>query len=233
MYIRLTIWDREATMELKLYSRYRNSAGQRVRTALNIKGVDYEYIAVGDTGSISWDDYLVINPQRLLPTLVIDGERVTQSTALIEFIEETFSGPSLLPEDPVERARSRAFGQIIACEMHAVGVGRMRRDLADERGLTKEEVRRWYEHWLHHGYQTLENLMRQRSLATLFCYDDKPTAGDLYLVPQLYNSRLFKVDLSPYPLLTAIDERCRELPESDKAMPQNQPDFPEKPEGYR
>ena len=144
-------------MELKLYSRYRNSAGQRVRTALNIKGVDYEYVAVGDTGSISWDDYLVINPQRLLPTLVIDGERVTQSTALIEFIEETFSGPSLLPEDPVERARSRAFGQIIACEMHAVGVGRMRRDLADERGLTKEVVRRWYEHWLHHGYQTLDN----------------------------------------------------------------------------
>ena len=105
--------------------------------------------------------------------------------------------------------------------------------LADEGGLTKEELRRWYEHWLHHGYQTLENLMRQRSLATLFCYDDKPTAGDLNLVPQLYNSRLFKVDLSPYPLLTAIDERCRELPEFDKAMPQNQPDFPEKPEGYR
>lgn len=221
-------------MELTLYSRYRNSAGQRVRTALNIKGVDYEYIAVGDTGSISKEAYTdEINPQGLIPTLVVDGERVTQSTALIEFIEENFDGPSLLPENPVARARSRAFGQVIACEMHAVGVGRMRRDLADERGLPKEEVRRWYEHWLHHGYRTLEDLMRQRAVETPFCYDDKPTIGDLYLVPQLYNSRLFEIDLSPYPLLTAIDERCRALPAFDKAMPPNQPDFPANPEGYR
>jgi maleylacetoacetate isomerase len=228
-----TILDKEKIMELTLYSRYRNSAGQRVRTALNIKGVDYDYIAVGDTGSISKQDYLSINPQGLLPTLIINGERVTQSTALVEFIEENFEGPSLLPEDPVARARSRAFGQVIACEMHAVGVGRMRRDLADERGLTKDEVRRWYEHWLHHGYQTLEELMRQRSVATPFCYDDKPTIGDLYLVPQLYNSRLFEIDLSSYPMLTTIDEHCRALPEFAKAMPQNQPDYPEKPEGYR
>lgn len=220
-------------MKLTLYSRYRNSAGQRVRTALNIKGVDYEYISVGDTGAISKEAYLDVNPQGLIPTLVIDGEKVTQSTALIEFIEETFPGPSLFPSDPVARARSRAFGQIIACEMHAVGVGRMRRNLHDEHGLSKDEVRRWYEHWLHHGYQTLESLMRQRSTATPFCYDDKPTLGDLYLVPQLYNSRLFEIDLSSYPLLCEIDERCRSLPTFDKAMPQNQPDFPDNPEGYR
>lgn len=221
-------------MKLTLYSRYRNSAGQRVRTALNIKGIEYEYIAVGDTGTLSKEAYTHdINPQGLIPTLVVDGERVTQSTALIEFIEETFDGPSLLPDDPVARARSRAFGQVVACEMHAVGVGRMRRNLADEHGLSKEEVRRWYEHWLHHGYRTLEDLMRQRANATPFCYDEKPTIGDLYLVPQLYNSRLFEIDLSPYPLLCAIDEHCRALPAFDKAMPQNQPDYPDDPEGYR
>jgi maleylpyruvate isomerase len=109
-------------VKLTLYSRYRNSAGQRVRTALNIKGVDYNYISVGETGEISKEEYRAVNPQGLIPTLVIDGEKVTQSTALIEFIEESFEGPSLLPGDPVARARSRAFGQVIACEMHAVGV---------------------------------------------------------------------------------------------------------------
>lgn len=220
-------------MKLTLYSRYRNSAGQRVRTALNIKGVDYDYISVGDTGTLSKADYLDVNPQGLIPTLVVDGERVTQSTALIEFIEETFPGPSLFPEDPIARARSRAFGQVIACEMHAVGVGRMRRHLHDAHDMPKDEVRRWYEHWLHHGYQTLEALMQQRSTQTPFCYAEEPSVGDLYLVPQLYNSRLFEIDLSPYPLLCAIDERCRALPAFDKAMPQNQPDFPENPEGYR
>ena len=220
-------------MKLTLYSRYRNSAGQRVRTALNIKGVDYEYIAVGPTGAMTREDYARINPQNLLPTLMVDGEAVTQSTALVEFIEESFDGPSLLPADPVARARSRAFGQIIACEMHAVGVGRMRRNLADEHGMPKDEVRRWYEHWLHHGYATLEALMRRRSKAWPFCYDKKPTVGDLYLVPQLYNSQLFEIDLSPYPLLCEIDERCRALPEFDRAMPQNQPDYPDDPEGWR
>jgi maleylacetoacetate isomerase len=220
-------------MKLTLYSRYRNSAGQRVRTALNIKGVDYEYVAVGSTGTITKEAYIDVNPQGLIPTLVVDGERMTQSTALIEFIEETFPGPSLLPDDPVARARSRAFGQVIACEMHAVGVIRIRKNLAEEHGMTTDEVRRWYEHWLHHGYQTLEALLRQRTAATPFCYDDKPTVGDLYLVPQLYNSRLFEIDLSPYPLLCEIDERCRALPAFDKAMPQNQPDYPDDPEGWR
>ncbi len=220
-------------MKLTLYSRYRNSAGQRVRTALNIKGVDYEYVAVGSTGTISKEAYIDVNPQGLIPTLVVDGERMTQSTALIEFIEETFPGPSLLPEDPVARARSRAFGQVVACEMHAVGVIRIRKNLAEEHGMTTDEVRRWYEHWLHHGYATLEALLRQRTVATPFCYDEKPTVGDLYLVPQLYNSRLFEIDLSPYPLLCEIDERCRALPAFDKAMPQNQPDYPDDPEGWR
>ena len=107
-------------MELKLYSQYRNSAGQRVRTALNIKGVTYESIPISLDGGTP-DDYVrEINPQALIPSLVIDGEIVTQSTALVEFIEETFDGPSLLPDDPIARARSRAFGQVIACEMYPV-----------------------------------------------------------------------------------------------------------------
>ena len=114
-------------MNLELYTRYRNSAGQRVRTALNIKGLDYEYIGVGANGAISKEDYVRdVNPQGLIPTLSVDGELIIQSTALIEFIEETFDGPSLLPDDPIARARSRAFAQVIACEMHPINVRRVK-----------------------------------------------------------------------------------------------------------
>tara|TARA_B100000676_G_scaffold313082_1_gene391192 strand:+ start:4574 stop:5266 length:693 start_codon:yes stop_codon:yes gene_type:complete len=229
-------------MDLKLYSRYRNSAGQRVRTALNIKNIPYEYIVVETVGmdnsvpqtgkSISKEDYNLINPQGLMPTLVINGERVVQSSALVEFIEDAFEGPSLFPKNLVARARSRAFSQVIACEMHAVGVRRIRRNLMEKHGFSEEELRLWYENWLHHGYKTLETLMMQRAEQTPFCYDDKPTIGDIYLVPQLYNSRLFEIDLSAYPTLCDIEQRCREIPAFEKAMPYNQPDYPESPEGF-
>ncbi len=150
---------------LKLYTRFRNSAGQRVRTALNIKGADYEYIGVGSSGAISQEDYVRdVNPQGLIPTLSIGGELVTQSTALIEFIEETIDGPSLLPEDPVARSRSRAFAQVIACEMHPIGVGRMKTHLVNEHGQDDADWSRWYDHWVHHGYRTLEKQLAQRSV---------------------------------------------------------------------
>lgn len=214
-------------MKLKLYNRYRNSAGQRVRTALNIKGVDYEYIGVGSGGAISMEAYVKdINPQGLVPTLYVDGEAITQSTALIELIEEGFDGPSLLPEEPVARARSRAFAQVIACEMHPINVGRVKTYMMAEHDQSEEDWGRWYDHWVHHGYRTLESLLARRATATPFCYDEKPTVGDLYLVPQLYNARLFNIDLSPYPLLRAIDERCRALSAFAEAMPENQPDYP-------
>lgn len=212
-------------MELKLYSRYRNSAGQRVRTALNIKGVEYEYIPVNiDNGAP--EDYRAVNPQMLIPSLVIDGEIVTQSTALVEFIEETFEGPSLFPSDRIARARSRAFGQVIACEIHPVIGPKIQRHLAAEYEIGRQGRADWYGHWIHQGFSTCEELLRRRSTATPFCYGDKPTVADLYLVPQMYNARRAKLDLSPYPLLLEIDERCRALPEFDKAMPQNQIDYP-------
>jgi maleylacetoacetate isomerase len=202
-------------MELKLYSRYRNSAGQRVRTALNIKGVPYEYIPVTLDGGAP-DDYRAINPQMLIPSLQIDGEIVTQSTALIEFI----------PDDPIARARSRAFSQVIACEIHPVIGPKIQRHLAATYEVNREGRADWYGHWIHQGFETCEELLQRRANETPFCYDERPTVGDLYLVPQMYNARLSGLDLSAYPLLVALDERCRALPEFDRAMPENQPDFP-------
>lgn len=213
-------------MTLKLYTRYQNSAGQRVRTALNLKGVDYEYVGVRMSGQ-GWADYRAnVNPQGLLPTLEVDGTRITQSTAIIEYIEETLPGPSLLPADPVARAQSRAFAQIIACEMHAIVVSRARKLLVERFHLSEDDSLAWRDYWYHEGFDSLEALLRRRPRQTLFCYDDKPTVADLYLVPQMYNFRRDGVDLGPWPLLRAVDERCRELPAFMDAMPENQPDFP-------
>ena len=216
-------------MNLKLYSRYRNSAGQRVRTSLNIKGIPYEYIPV-PLEADALEEYRKVNPQMLLPTLLVDGEIVTQSTALVEFIEEAFDGPSLLPQDPIARARSRAFGQVIACEIHPIICPKIQRHLSSAYNVESEGRADWYAHWIHDGFRTLEELLRRRDTATPFCYDDKPTIADIYLVPQMYNARLTELDLSDYPLLVEIDARCRALKEFDRAMPESQPDFPSDPE---
>lgn len=213
-------------MKLKLYTRYQNSAGQRVRTALNLKGVDYEYVGVAMSGD-GWAEYRrMVNPQGLLPTLEVDGRRVTQSTAIIEYIEENIPGPSLLPADPVVRAQSRAFAQVIACEMHAVVVSRARKLLVERFHLPEEDSLAWRNYWYKEGFDTLEALLRQRERPTPFCYDNKPTVADLYLVPQMYNFRRDGVDLSPWPLLVAVDGRCRQLAAFDDAMPEKQPDWP-------
>ncbi|MGB0554859.1 MAG: maleylacetoacetate isomerase, partial [Alphaproteobacteria bacterium] len=208
------------------YSRYRNSAGQRVRTALNIKGVEYEYITVSLDGGTPEDYRREVNSQALLPSLEIDGEIITQSTAQIEFIEETFDGPSLFPDNPIQRARSRAFSQGIACDIHPVIGPKLQRKFQAEHGFSKTDVLAWYQYWMHHGFEALEELLRRREVQTPFCYDDKPTVADIYLVPQLFNARRVGVDLSAYPLILEIDERCRALPAFDNAMPQNQPDYP-------
>ncbi len=215
-------------MDLKLYSRYRNSAGQRVRTALNIKEVPYEYIPVSLDGGAP-ESYRAVNPQLLIPSLVIDGEIVTQSTAMVEFIEERFDGPSLFPEEPVARARSRAFSQVVACEIHPVIGPKIQRHLRAAYDIGRDGRADWYGHWIHQGFETLEELLRRRTMQTPFCYDDRPTVGDIYLVPQMYNARLAGLELSAYPLLLDIDERCRALPAFDRAMPENQPDFPADP----
>lgn len=213
-------------MRIKLYSRYRNSAGQRVRIALNIKNIDYEYISVPLDGGVPTSYRKKINPQGLLPSLVINDDVITQSTAQIEFLEENFSGPSLFPDDPIDRAHSRAFSQIIACEIHPVIGPKIQRHLIEKHKLDNEEILNWYQRWMYHGFDTLEELLSRRVKATQFCYDDKPTVADIYLIPQLINARLVKMDLQKYPGLLKIDELCRTKPEFQNSMPENQPDYP-------
>lgn len=207
---------------LKLYSMDFNSAGQRVRTALHLKGLDFEYISIKRLG---WDAYREINPQGLAPTLDVDGKLIAQSTAILEFIEEEWPEPSLYPDDPFERAQCRAFAQHIACDMHPLHVGRVRRHLVETFGATEEDTHVWYRHWMRTGLTALEEMLRRRPRQTEFCFGESPMMADLYLVPQVMNGRRYETDLSPFPLIVAIDEACRALPAFQAGMPERQPDF--------
>lgn len=208
---------------MRLYTRYRNSAGERVRIAMNLKGLAYEYVPVA---GLPKGEYLRINPQGLMPTLEVDGTFIAQSSAILDYLEERFPEPSLLPSDPLDRARARAFGAHIASEMHPLTVTRVRNYVTGTLGADEDGLQAWLAHWLNHGLRALESALAARSGATPFCFSETPGWADLHLVPQLDNVRGFGVDLAPYPLLSQIDARCRSLDAFQRAHQSQQPDFP-------
>lgn len=210
-------------MTLKLYSRYRNSAGQRVRTTLNLKKVPYEYIAVENMQS---EAYERINPQRLLPAIDIDGRIFSQSTAIIDWLERTYPEPSVFPDDPKDRMDSISFAQFIASEIHAIHNHRVRDYLTDNEGWSEEQSMGWYAHWITVGLTTLETMLRQRPRKTTFCYGERPSVADIYLVPVLFNARWYGFSLDKFPLILDIDAACNELEAFRLAGPEMQPDFP-------
>jgi len=211
-------------MALKLYSNFVNSAGERVRIALGLKEIEYEYVSVRAMGL---DAYRRINPQGLMPALEVDGPSFAQATAILEYLEETVPEPALLPKDPVRRGQARAFGQHITSEMHAIDVIRVRRFLHNQLGVNESGIDRWQRHWFDVGFNTLEEHLRQRDEPWPFCYGETPGWADLHLVPQVRKGiSRFKVDMTPFPLIAGIFERCRVLPAFIAAEPKNQPDFP-------
>lgn len=212
-------------MQLRLHTRYQNSAGERVRIVLNLKSIDYEYVAIPSLGA---PDYRAINPQGLMPALEIDGRFVAQSMAIIELIEDLFPTPSIFPADPMERAKARAFAFHIAADLHPINNNRVRKYLATEMGLADAKVTAWYQHWVALTLGALEAELAQRPDAYPFCFGETPGVADACLVPQLANARRFACDLSAYPLLVTIDARCRELAAFRDAAPANQPDYPQR-----
>ena len=211
-------------MSLTLYSRYLNSAGERVRIALGLKGIDYEYIPV-DT--IGWAAYFEINPQGLLPAMKIDDTIVAQSTAILEYLDEQFPETSLLPADPILRAQARGFAQHIVSEMHAIDVIRVRRFLHQDLGIDQTGIDRWQRHWLARGFVALEEQLARRPEPWPFCYGEDPGWADIHLIPQVRKGTgRFGMDLSPYPLISAIHARCTVLSAFQAASTQQQPDYP-------
>jgi len=211
-------------MKLRLHNRYQNSAGERVRIVLDLKGANYEYVPIP---SLNDDPYRALNPQGLMPTLEIDGRVISQSMAIMELLEELSPHPSIFPDDAVLKAQARAFAMVIAADLHPVVVGRVRRYLDDPVSAHAAQDDAWFAHWLAQVVSTLEAQLSRRTAQFPFCFGDQPGLAEACLVPQMANARRANCDLSSYPQLVAIDGACRNLGPFIRATPAAQPDFPE------
>ena len=207
---------------MRLYEYFRSSASYRVRIALNLKGVAHEIIQVHllqDGGAQFRPEYTALNPQARVPSLVLDdGTVILQSPAILEYLEEVFPAPALLPEGPVARARVRAIAALIGCDIHPLNnlavLGYLRQHFAAD----KNAVEAWYAHWISLGFAALEQMV-----GAPFCMGDDVTLADVMLVPQVANARRSDVDLSPFPRIVAIEQACLALPAFAAARPEAQP----------
>ena len=210
---------------IHLYTYFRSGTSHRVRIALNLKGLTYEAIYVhlvkGEQGQAS---YLALNPQGLLP-LLEDGEvRISQSLAIIEYLERTRPESPLLPDDPIGAARVRSLALICACEMHPLCNLRVLKYLKQPLGLDQAARDAWCRHWMELGLAALEQRLAHETETGRFCHGDRPTLADVCLVPQVVSATRWATDLAPYPTVRRIHDACLELEPFIQAMPANQPD---------
>jgi maleylacetoacetate isomerase len=219
--------DMDMQQALTLYSYWRSSAAYRVRIGLNLKGLDYAIVPVHlvrDGGQQHAPAYAALNPQELVPTLC-DGERVlTQSLAILEYLEETRPQPALLPAAAGDRARVRALAQLVACDIHPLNNLRVLQFFDQEWHVPQSERDDWILHWMRMGFSALETALAGSAQTGRFCHGDAPGLADCCLVPQLYNARRFNLDLDAFPTLRRIEAACLALPAFDRARPENQPD---------
>ncbi len=209
---------------MKLYSYFRSSAAYRVRIALNLKGLSYEIVPVHLLrGEQKSPEHRQRHPMGLVPVLELaDGTTLTQSLAILEYLEEAYPSPPLLPAEPLARAQVRAIAATIACDIHPINNLRVLQYLTGTLGLSEEAKLTWYRHWVMEGLTAVERLVA--ASAGRFCLGDAPTLADCCLVPQLYNARRFDCDLSGFPRLTAIEAACQALEAFRAAAPERQPD---------
>jgi maleylpyruvate isomerase len=212
---------------MKLYSYFRSSAAYRVRIALNLKGLSYDYAPVHllrDGGQQLKPEYRELNPDGIVPTF-IDGDNVlTQSLAIIEYLEETHPEPALLPGSPLDRAFVRSVALQIACEIHPVDNLRVLKYLKHKLQIGEEAKDTWYRHWLESGFESLEKRLANDPRVGKLCFGDTPTVADLCLVPQVFNARRFNIDMSRYPTIERIVDHASQIDAFVRAAPGQQPD---------
>lgn len=207
---------------LKLYDYFRSSAAFRVRIALNLKGLTYKSIPihlVNHGGEHHSDAYSQLNPHQLVPCLDDSGQILTQSLAIIEYLNDTHPTPPLLPVAPYHKALVRAFALSIAADLHPLNNLRVLKYLTTEFKISDEQKTKWYQHWVNKCFTGLETQLRQHNLAGAFCFGDHPSLADICLVPQMYNARRFNCDLSAFPTLVRIDEHCQTISAFANAWP--------------
>ena len=227
----LMSFEPDLDVYMKLYGYFRSSAAYRVRIALNLKGLNYEQIAihlVKNGGEQLTDAYRLLNPDGLVPAFQdeYEGEAatLTQSTAIIEYLEEVYPQVALLPQGPLDRAHVRALALSIACEIHPVNNLRILKYLSGTLQVSDEQKNAWYRHWCESGLAALEKKLQASKKTGRFCYGDTPGFADCFLVPQIANAQRFHCDLSAMPIIMGINQACSEHPAFIKAAPMNQPD---------
>ena len=203
------------------YEYFRSSAAYRVRIALKLKGIDYESRQIDlREGEQRSDEYRAINPQGLVPMLEVDGHRITQSLAIIVYLDMRYPNQPLLPASADARSHVISLSETVACDIHPLNNLRVLKYLKSELGHSQEDVDRWYAHWITEGLSALETLAEPR--AGTFLLGDGPTAADCCLIPQLYNARRFNVPLDDYPTLLRVDENANRLDAFAAAHPDRQ-----------
>ena len=209
---------------MKLHNYFRSSSSFRVRIALNLKGLDYEYVPVHIArGEHRTGSYPALSADMLVPLLEDDGERFSQSMAIMEYLDELHPEPPLLPSDPAGRAHVRALSQSIACEIHPLNNLRVLKYLVKDLKLDEEAKNNWYRHWVRYGMLAFERQLAQQPAST-YCWGNTPTMADCCLVPQIFNGRRFDCDFSGLPRTMAAFEACMELDAFQRAQPSRAPD---------
>ncbi len=208
---------------MELYNYYRSSASFRVRIALALKGLDYTYKPVHlQKNEQMAESYAAVSAARLVPLLRDGDAAVTQSMAIIEYLDETHPEPPLLPTDPLGRARVRALAQDIACEIHPLNNLRVLRYLVRDLKVSDDDKNRWYRHWVETGLEVVERQLAARP--STYCHGESPTLADCVLVPQIFNARRFDCRLDHVPQVMRVFDACMQLPAFERARPENCPD---------
>lgn len=213
-------------MNVVLHNYFRSSTSYRVRIALKMKGIDYDYVAHHlRHGGNRAPDYLAVNPQGLVPALVWhDGTMVAQSLAIIEFLDEMQPHPPLLPADPHGRARVRMLSQMVACDIHPLGNLRVLSALRSRYGADDAEIADWFRHWVNETFEPLEGILSSSPHTGTFCHGEEPGMADICLVAQVTNNARFNVDMTRYPVISRIRDACMEVAAFAEAAPALQPD---------
>lgn len=212
-------------MNMKLYNFFRSGTSHRLRIALNLKGVTTEYIPVDlRVDEQLGQEFKKINPQGFVPALIDGNQTLIQSPAIIEWLEERYPEPALLPQDINDRAHVRALAAIVGCDIHPINNRRILETLRHQFGCDDSAINAWCAKWISAGFDALEALLKNDPRTGLFCFGDKPTIADVYLVPQIEGAKRFKVDISAWPTISKIEANCMKLDAFQKAAPLEQPD---------
>ena len=210
---------------MKLYNFFRSGTSHRLRIALNLKGIATDYVAVDlRVEEHLKDAFKSINPQQFVPALDTGEQVLIQSPAIIEWLEEKYPTPALLPADVNDRAHVRALAAIVGCDVHPINNRRILETLRKQFGANENAINAWCGTWISDGFNAIEALLRADTRRGAFCFGNTPTLADVYLIPQIESSRRFKVDLTQWPCIAAVEAACMQLDAFKHAAPMQQPD---------